>query len=203
MQQNLPKPNSEELKAGSSSIGYTFKNPKLLQQALTRKSAILEGKQTQSVGHNERLEFFGDSILRTVVDDYLLERHPDYNEDQLSEARDTLVSKQGCVIAWEREYMRMKLYEPPHSPGLISYSNIIRFLLAYGGDVTLKDPTGKCAVDLTQEPSLQQLLSPSVEHKHVKAPIVRTPGVSVSQPPPSPQADESNDGQNNYICLLS
>lgn len=58
-------------------LGYQFQNPKLLQQALTRKSGFLEGQK--SVGHNEKLEFFGDSILRTVVDDILMPIYPEHS----------------------------------------------------------------------------------------------------------------------------
>ena len=40
-------------------IGYTFKNPELLKEALTH-SSYTNGKHLRS---NERLEFLGDSVL--------------------------------------------------------------------------------------------------------------------------------------------
>jgi ribonuclease-3 len=40
-------------------LGYVFKKPELLQQALTHRS--------HSKKNNERLEFLGDSILNCVV----------------------------------------------------------------------------------------------------------------------------------------
>ena len=42
-----------------------------------------------------KLEFFGDSILRSVIDDCLIDQFPEYNEEQLSVKRDQLVSKNG------------------------------------------------------------------------------------------------------------
>ena len=36
---------------------------------------------------SERLEFFGDAVLRFVISEYLLERFPDYDEGKLTEIR--------------------------------------------------------------------------------------------------------------------
>lgn len=49
-------------------IGYTFKNPELLKEALTH-SSYTNGKHLRS---NERLEFLGDSVLSIVVSEHLL-----------------------------------------------------------------------------------------------------------------------------------
>jgi dsRNA-specific ribonuclease len=89
--ETLPKKTIEQ------QLGYVFNQPTLLQQALTRKSAIFEKKQAENIGHNERLEFFGDSILRTVIDDILMQLYPAKNEDFLSQERDVLVSKGGFL----------------------------------------------------------------------------------------------------------
>ena len=43
-------------------IGYTPKNTGLLDQALTHKSYFNENPG-EIAGHNERLEFLGDSVL--------------------------------------------------------------------------------------------------------------------------------------------
>ena len=48
-------------------IGYTFKNPELLKEALTH-SSYTNGKHLRS---NERLEFLGDSVLSIVVSEHL------------------------------------------------------------------------------------------------------------------------------------
>ena len=43
-------------------IGYQFKNPALLNEALTHSSYANEHK-SQHIKYNERLEFLGDSVL--------------------------------------------------------------------------------------------------------------------------------------------
>ena len=54
----------------SKKIGYSFKEPKLLLQALTHRSA--------KGAHNERLEFLGDSILGFVIAEVLFKQFPDH-----------------------------------------------------------------------------------------------------------------------------
>lgn len=78
-------------------IGYEFTgNLDLLRQALIRKSAVNE-KMPLCPSDNKRLEFLGDSILRTVVDDILLELYPNEDTDSLSKRRDEWVSKKGFL----------------------------------------------------------------------------------------------------------
>lgn len=60
-------------------IGYEFKNPALLKEALTHSSYV-NGKNHHS---NERLEFLGDSVLSVVVSKYLFENLSDKPEGQL------------------------------------------------------------------------------------------------------------------------
>ena len=67
-------------------LGYTFKKPELLNQALTHRS--------HSKKNNERLEFLGDSILNCVVADLLYERYSDLDEGDLSRVRANLVKQQ-------------------------------------------------------------------------------------------------------------
>lgn len=70
-------------------IGYSFKNPKLLETALTHTSFANESKVF--VHHNERLEFLGDSVLSIVVADYLFHHWKDRPEGELTKARASLV----------------------------------------------------------------------------------------------------------------
>lgn len=70
-------------------IGYEFKNPDLLKEALTH-SSFVNGKNHHS---NERLEFLGDSVLSVVVSKYLFENLPDFPEGQLSKLRSNIVSE--------------------------------------------------------------------------------------------------------------
>ena len=70
-------------------IGYTFKDPSLLETALTHTSYANEAKG--HVKHNERLEFLGDSVLSIVVADYLFHHWTDRPEGELTKARASLV----------------------------------------------------------------------------------------------------------------
>ena len=71
------------------SLGYTFAEPKLLQQALTHRSA--------GSSNNERLEFLGDAILGCVVAEELYERYPQAREGELSRLRATLVRRESLA----------------------------------------------------------------------------------------------------------
>lgn len=65
--------------------GYPV-DPRLLQQALTHKSA--------DVGYdNERLEFLGDAVLEIIVTEYLYYNFPTHSEGQLTLARVDAVSE--------------------------------------------------------------------------------------------------------------
>lgn len=70
-------------------IGYTFSDPSLLETALTHTSFANESKAP--VGHNERLEFLGDSVLSIVVADHLFHQWKDRPEGELTRARASLV----------------------------------------------------------------------------------------------------------------
>ncbi|MFM2479495.1 ribonuclease III [Celerinatantimonas sp. MCCC 1A17872] len=77
------------------SLGYTFKNKQLLDQALTHRSA--------SSVHNERLEFLGDAILSWVIADALYLQFPKSPEGDLSRMRATLV-KGKTLAEFGREF---------------------------------------------------------------------------------------------------
>ncbi len=66
-------------------LGYRFQAPELLIQALTHRSV--------GGGHNERLEFLGDSILNFVIAAELFARFPSATEGELSRLRASLVKE--------------------------------------------------------------------------------------------------------------
>jgi ribonuclease-3 len=70
------------------SLGVTFGRMGLLNEALSHSSYAVETGTTDY----ERLEFFGDAVLKFVISEYLLERFPDYDEGKLTEIRAVLVS---------------------------------------------------------------------------------------------------------------
>lgn len=67
-------------------LGHRFADPALLDLALTHRSA--------GEGHNERLEYLGDSILGFVVADCLYHRFPQADEGRLSRLRASLVRRE-------------------------------------------------------------------------------------------------------------
>tara|TARA_B100000963_G_scaffold164085_1_gene142540 strand:- start:3766 stop:4416 length:651 start_codon:yes stop_codon:yes gene_type:complete len=68
----------------SKKIGYEFEDIRLLDLALTHKSA-------DNNSNNERLEFLGDAILSTVVSEYLYIKFPNQKEGLLTRMRSHLV----------------------------------------------------------------------------------------------------------------
>lgn len=69
-----------------SSLPHEFRDPALLQLALTHSS-------THGVEDNERLEFLGDAVLDLVVAHDLYEFHTDVQEGQLTELKAWVVSR--------------------------------------------------------------------------------------------------------------
>ena len=97
------------MKSLEEKLGYTFRDPSLLENALTHSSRANESRGTLS--SNERLEFLGDSILGMVVADHLYRNHPDLPEGELTRARAALVCEESLVeVARELnlgEYLRL------------------------------------------------------------------------------------------------
>ncbi len=73
-------------------LSYSFKDTKLLNQALTHKSFYNEN-ESGSTGHNERLEFLGDAVLDLSVCHLLMNKFPDLSEGDLSKLRASLVNE--------------------------------------------------------------------------------------------------------------
>ncbi|MGQ9871623.1 ribonuclease III [Leptodesmis sp.] len=69
----------------------TFKDEKLLRQALTHRSYINENPG--EIGDNERLEFLGDAILNFISGEYLYQRYPEIAEDEMTRRRAALVDE--------------------------------------------------------------------------------------------------------------
>ena len=69
-----------------NSIGYKFKNKKLLDEAITHKSV-------NSDFNNERLEFLGDSVISLVVSEALHLKENSLDEGKLSIYRSRIVSR--------------------------------------------------------------------------------------------------------------
>lgn len=78
-------------------IGYHFRDPDLLAQAMTHRSWAHEQVSPRAQKdarrlHNEALEFLGDSVLGLLVADYLFRAYPHATEGELSRMKHRLVS---------------------------------------------------------------------------------------------------------------
>ena len=71
-------------------IQYDFKNPALLEEALTHSSYANENRD-KNIKCNERLEFLGDAVLSIVVADYIYKNCPELPEGELTKLRAALV----------------------------------------------------------------------------------------------------------------
>lgn len=74
------------------SIGYKFKEQRLLIEALTHSSYSNELKSKKiNLPCNERLEFLGDSVLSIIVSEYLYSSYKDVPEGELTKLRAAVV----------------------------------------------------------------------------------------------------------------
>jgi ribonuclease-3 len=71
--------------------GYRFKDPSLLETALTHSSYLHEHADVAATDF-ERLEFLGDAVVDLVVGEELFRRFPDATEGELTALRAQLVS---------------------------------------------------------------------------------------------------------------
>jgi ribonuclease-3 len=82
----------EKIRELEAKLNYSFKKPGLLIQALTHKSYANENR-LETVGHNERLEFLGDTVLDFIISDYIMELCPESPEGEMSKLRAVVVSE--------------------------------------------------------------------------------------------------------------
>ena len=72
-------------------LQVNFKDLQLLNQALTHKSFANEYRK-QKISHNERLEFFGDAVLKLAVSEFMMHHHPTHSEGDMTKLRAAAVS---------------------------------------------------------------------------------------------------------------
>jgi ribonuclease-3 len=87
----VKKERREELSRLQKTLGYSFKEIKLLNKALTHKSYVNE--TGEDLKHNERFEFLGDSVLDLMVSEYMVLKYSDYKEGVLSKIRAGVVNE--------------------------------------------------------------------------------------------------------------
>ena len=91
-------------------IGYRFRDPKLLETALTHSSFANERHDSGEESY-ERLEFLGDSILGHITADFLYHHEPPIPEGRMTRLRAELVCEQSLHRIAQRlelgKYMRL------------------------------------------------------------------------------------------------
>lgn len=87
-QHDISSQRLQELHELSVNMGCRLNDPHLLNEATTHKSYAAEHEGT----HYERLEFFGDAVLKFVVAEYLFETYRHMREGELTEIAAVLVS---------------------------------------------------------------------------------------------------------------
>jgi len=143
-----------------SKLGYTFKNKKLIIEALTHKSY----KQPYN---NERLEFLGDAVLDLIVGEYLFNKFNTSDEGKLSKIRASLVNEEGFTklanVLDLGEYIYLSNAEENNKgrtkPSLLSnaYEAIMGAIYLEAGLATVNDIVIEMLESNYQEISLESL----------------------------------------------
>jgi len=157
-----------EIAALETALGYHFKRPELLDQALTHTSQAREREALQppevpiKVGDNEQMEFLGDAILSLVTTEELFKRFPDFREGQLSKLRAHLVSERHLIrVAQQLElghYLRLGRGEEK-SGGRTKTAMLVDALEAVLAAMYLDG-----GMDVTREFILQGIVAPELRH---------------------------------------
>lgn len=92
-----PRKQDTQLDALQERIGYAFKDPALLREALTHGSALDNGAKKKR--DYDRLEFLGDRVLGLVVAERLFADHQNLQEGELAPRFNALVNMHACARA--------------------------------------------------------------------------------------------------------
>ena len=84
-----------DLAALETLLGHRFSNRALLEKSLVHSSAAMES----DLESNQTFEFLGDAVLDLAVSEFLLRRHPDRAEGELTRMRASIVSAKGLAEA--------------------------------------------------------------------------------------------------------
>jgi len=129
-----------QLKLFQKIVGYRFRNKDLLNAALTHKSFAFEQSSKQALEWNERLEFFGDSVLGLVISEYLYKHFKNLQEGDLSKLKSDIV----CADTLTKNAIRLRMGDflllgrgEEHSGGRKQESNLNCALEALIGAVYL------------------------------------------------------------------
>lgn len=109
----------------SDRLGHGFRDPALLEQALTHRSAA-DPKRRQ-LDSNERLEFLGDRVLALCMAEWLSERFPEEREGELGKRLAVLVAADTLAKVGDAIGLPAALRIPPAEgrTGLRQRANVV------------------------------------------------------------------------------
>jgi len=112
-------PEKDLAKKLKSVLGFVPDNMKLFKLAFFHKSMNNSSSEQKSY-NNERLEYLGDSVLSTIVAEYLYKKYPGRNEGFLTKMRSKIVKRKTLNKVAER--MGIDLILTKYTQGRMSYS---------------------------------------------------------------------------------
>ncbi len=90
-----------DIKILEGNLGYTFKDVSLLKNALVHPSYLNE-RNVERIYSNQRLEFFGDSVLSLAVSEYIFKNLTFFPEGKLTELRAKVVCEESLAKMAQR-----------------------------------------------------------------------------------------------------
>ena len=102
----MDKARRRQLELLEKILKYKFKNRMLLNTAMTHKSYAFEHSQHMTEW-NERLEFFGDSVLGLIISEYFYKRFKNLQEGALTKLKSQIV----CMDTLKKHAHRLQLGE--------------------------------------------------------------------------------------------
>jgi len=87
----ISKERKKQLRDFQKKYGFRFKNIELLNQAFIHTSYTNENGLSTNLSY-EKLEFYGDAVLKLVISDFLYNHFENYNEGELTKLRAEIVS---------------------------------------------------------------------------------------------------------------
>lgn len=106
---------------------------RLYKLAFLHKSLTVEDNKYK--GNNERLEFLGDSILSTIVADYLYQKYPNNNEGFMTKMRSKIVKRKTLNLIADK--MGLDVILSDYSTGKLSSAMLGNALEALIGAIYL------------------------------------------------------------------
>ena len=123
-------PNQDFVKL-EKNISYTFSDKKLLQVAITHKSFVNENT---GYTHNERMEYFGDTVLQMCITEHLYKTCTELDEGVMSLIRASVVNtnslyKVATKLDLDKFVLTSKGVNVSLKSGFIVLSNIVEAII--------------------------------------------------------------------------